>query len=843
MNFPKPIQQTITALFTIVIIFMGSSNLFSQEENNGQKEITVHMVGHAHIDPVYRWRWNDVRDRNLDFTFNNALDMLDQYPELTFSQSQLLFYESVQKNSPELFKRITHQISEDRWHVVGGQWIEPDEVLTSGESMIRQFLVAHDYYNRELGIDSISIAWSPDAFTGHPNTLPKIYSGCGIDYYVFSRSAPEDKRVFWWEGRDESRVLAYKIPDHYMPDYNNLAGTVKNWSEITNHKEVMMTFGKGDHGGGPQPQQIERLNRIDRSNDSINIVFGTSLDYFDNLPSGNSDWPVYKSELRKGFTGCYTSQAKIKRKNRKLENRLLTAEKFATIGCMYHRKPFFPRQDFLSAWKILLFNQFHDIIPGTMVSLAVNDVMKDYQTLDALTSDLLNYGLELIGSRIDTRMDGIPLVVYNPHSWEVTDYTRTNIRFVEKPENFKIIDQDKNSIPYQINSWSDDGLTANITIHAKEIPPTGYKTYEVLKEPHNRIDTELIVKSNRIENEYYVVEWDESGLTSIYSKTMDREILNGHGNALKLLREKAGESSSWGLSVSEEQIDLKSMHSPRIIKESPLQATVQWKDRSRSSKFTRKMTIKTGSPRIDFQLKVDWHESNKLLRVSFPIDIEDGNAYYEQPYGYIKRELNDKEKPAQKWVDLSNDQYGAALLNNGKNGFMINESSINMSVVRGPQGMDPRMDEGNHSFGYALVVHEGDWKDANIPQKALEFNQTLKSMQELHHIGKTNAWYTGNTTLPREHSFFGVDNDHVILSSIKVKRDEYNPAKVILRVFETEGKSGNVKVNLPTEPKNITECNHLEEPISPKSKINKDEDGFSFKIGHNQIRTFLVEFM
>ena len=205
-------MQRIYFLIIAFLVFNTHGNGQSDsKETNTQK---VKVVGHAHMDPVYRWRWNEIENREIYKTFSDVLDVLHDYPELQFAQSSLLFYATIQNSFPELFSEVKQSIQDNRWSVVGGQWVETDESMPSGESLIRQFLIARDYYSKNLEIENISVAWSPDVFTGHPGTIPKIYSGCGIQNYVFSRDAPDGKKIFWWESKDGSRILGYKIPGH-----------------------------------------------------------------------------------------------------------------------------------------------------------------------------------------------------------------------------------------------------------------------------------------------------------------------------------------------------------------------------------------------------------------------------------------------------------------------------------------------------------------------------------------------------------------------------------------------------------------------------------------------------
>ena len=827
----------------LLILNVLTINVFGQESSAINQEKTVYVLGHAHMDPVYRWRWNEIINRELDKTFTDVLGALDDFPDLHFVQSYLLYYETIQKHFPELFARINRSIEQDRWSVVGGQWVEADETLSSGESLIRQFLVARDYYSKNLKIDDVSIAWSPDVFTGHPVSLAKIYAGCGVKNYVFSRSEPEGKKVFWWESRDGSRILAYKIPGHYNPSFRQLPEHIDNWIKTSNYDKPMITIGKGDHGGGPSGTDINALERLSKEH-SLKFVHTSPEEYFKKLHQSGTQWPVQNNEfgysLQTGrWKGCYSSQARIKKYNRHFENQLLAAEKFSAIGTSYKGKPFYPREDLMAAWKILLLNQFHDIIPGTLTGLAANDAYRDYHKLGLITSELLENGLENLGNRIDTRIDGIPLVIYNPHSWPVSQFVDAEINFVKNVANFDILDADENPVPFTIKEKSEDGLNCTVTIDSRNIPPLGFKLLEVVENEPKVKESDLRSGNNEIENNYYVLRWDEKGLSSIYSKKLNREMLKDHGNTL-LLSEDHG--STWSMDLTGKEFHPQSLTKPEIIYSSPIKVVVRWEDYFQSSKFIRYMTVKADCEQIDFEMEIDWHDHEKLLRVVFPSRIEHGEAYYDQPYGYVKREGTSLESPAQKWIDYSNQESGISLLNNGKYGFTINDGVLTMSVVRGAREMDPRMDEGKHSFKYAIIAHRSGWRDANIPLKAWQFNQPLIAKQENRHRGELGAWKYSEQSFPAEKSFYSIDSDHVIISSLKVMQDAYDPYSIILRIIETEGKDEEVVVKLPHKPREVVECDHLERPIETSTTLTVEDDQFGFRMGHDQIRTFLVRY-
>ena len=830
-------SKTTILFFILIFPFLICK---SQEKRD---KLNVKLVGHAHMDPVYRWRWNEIENREIYKTFSDVLNVMDSVPELHFAQSYLLYYEAIQKQYPALFEKVKQSIAQKKWSVVGGQWVETDETLPSGESLIRQFLIGRDYYKKNLGIDKITIAWLPDVFTGHSSSIPKIYAGCGIKNYVFSREAPKDKRIFWWESADGSRILAYKIPGHYIPDYKTLPGQLEDWTKISGYHTPLLTFGKGDHGGGPGESDLRSLKLL--SNEfPIQFEYTSPEDYFNELNSTDKNWPVQNEEFGHQpnggqWLGCYTSQAKIKKLNRHFENQLIAAEKFSAIGTMHKGKPFYPREDFLEAWKILLFNQFHDIIPGTLTGLGVNDVLKDYEKLDQISSELLNAGLENIGNRINTEMAGIPVVVYNPHSWPVSQFVNVDISFVKRPTEFSIKDSEGNNVAYSLMNESEDSQTVSISMDAQNIPALGYKVYTVINEKKPKSATDIKVSENQIENKFLVVKWNEKGITSIYNKKLQKEFVNGIANQLQLLEDNG---NSWSLDLTGKEFSVNQLSPPKITFSSPEKVIIKWEDYYQSSKFTRYMTLKSNSEQLEFEIKVDWHSPNKLLRLVFPTALSDGEAYYDQSYGYVLRKETEKEYPAQKWIDYSEENYGVSLINNGKYGFTINNGALTMSVVRGARDMDPRMDEGKHSFKYALYIHQGDWRNADIPLRAWEFNQPLMAKQENQHPGEISGWTYSNLSFPLEKSFYGINSDHVIISSLKTKQDAYDPNPVILRIIETEGRNENVSVQLPYEAISVTECNHLEEPIESRSKIQVMGKEFNFTMGHDQIRTFMVHF-
>ncbi len=823
----------------LIILLFGATGSIAQTDS-----LSLKMIGHAHIDLAYRWRWNETKDHVAYDTFKGVLNMMQKEPGLTFAQSQLALYEIVQKKYPGLFKQIKQQIVNGTWFVVGDQWCEPDESMPNGESVIRQILIGKDYAKKNLPGSLSTIIWSPDAFTGKPGSLPQIYSGCGMKYYVFMRNPPKGKRIFWWESPDGSRILAYNTPGRYNNRItHDMVDGINDWYEDTKYGEALVLYGEGDHGGGPREPDIIGINKLKEQKKFKKISFGKPDEYFEQLSRVSTEWPVWNDEIgiRKAnnSTGSFTSHSQMKQANKELENELLVAERFASIGSQLQGKPFFPRLDLREAWKVLLRNQFHDILAGTCIGPVADDVMHDYSKLRVSIHNLLDFGLETIGNRIDTRGEGIPVVVYNSLSWERSDYVEANINFISKPGNFAIKDDQNKKIPFEIIDQSKDMLKIKVRFWAANIPSVGYKMFRIVNgEPDQFISDLKIIGDDMAENKYYQIRWDSEGIASLYDKISGKELLSGCGNQLLLCDELT--SSSWRMKLGN-QLSLQSIEKPKVIHSSALKIIVRWKDRSEESEFTREMILTAGSSRIDFRLKVDWHDKDKYLKVAFPCKINQGTAFYEQQFGAIERDQGEQEYPAQNWVDLSGPDAGIALLNPSRYGFMINDNTISMSILRSARDMNPRMDEGLNSLTYSIYPYSGDWKENGIPQKALEINQPLIVKQESKHKGETSGW-TSAITLPAKYSFYGTNSDHVIISAIKVQEGNWEPQKIILRMYETVGQGDTITVKLPVKPTTVEETNHIEEPIRSQSEIKMNANSFSFYMKPHQIRTFRVSY-
>jgi alpha-mannosidase len=580
------------------------------------------------------------------------------------------------------------------------------------------------------------------------------------------------------------------------------------------------------------------------------IRFTTPEQYFASLSQTRQDWPEYKGEMGLGtgeegddpgvWQGSYTSQARIKKRHRAAENNLLVAEKFSTIGSMLQRKPLFPRVDFREAWKLLLRNEFHDILPGTSIGDAFDDSQADFDQIDRESSRLLRFGLEVIGSRIDTRGEGMPLVVYNPVSWSRRDVAEASVVFQDSTSSFVIKDSDSRVVPYQSLAKSRDGRTHHILFISPQVPGLGYIVLRVFKQAGVTKPSLLKLQDHTIENTFYRITWNDRGIAGIWDKTRNTELLAGEGNTLQLWEENR--SSSWDLGLTGKFLPVAAKASVRIVERGPVRAVVRWQDGTPTSRFTRDLILYEDLDRIDFSMTVDWHEHDQLLKVAFPLRLQQATATFEQPYGSIVRPQDGQDRPAQNWIDLCDHQAGVALLNDGKYGFDVRDNVMRISVVRGARDMDPRMDEGEHSFHYALYPHQaGRWL-SQVVRSGLAFNQPLVTMQENFHTGTLPNWARKNNySLEQRKSFFSPEAPNVIITAVKVQQGDWSPANTVLRLFETEGQAVDVLVHCPWLPKAVQEINHVEEPL-PESSARAEADGFRVQLAPHQIKSVLLTF-
>jgi alpha-mannosidase len=805
------------------------------------KDYTAHVVGYAHMDMAWLWRWEESIHDIMYNTFTNQIRLMEQNPDYTFAQDQAVVLDSMERDYPDIFEGLVQHAKSGGFIPVTSGWVQMDENLSDGESLVRQFLYGQKYSKEKFG-HYIRVAWQPDVF-GHPVTMPQIARKAGIEFYLFQRpSDPSRPPMIWWQGVDGSRVLGYSAPGGYGGPVNHERTTVTGMeaAERMRVKDILELYGAGDHGGGPNPQDLANIAALNASLSEVRVKPTNVSDYIDAVLAEKKDFPVYNKEMNPVFAGCYTTQVDMKRHNREAEQLLLNAEKMSEIAVFFHYRRYSPSRDLSDAWKLVLLNQTHDLAAGSGIGPIYVDAAHQYHEVFERANRALDFSLENLGLQLDTRGDGVPLVVYNPQSWDRTDLVIAEVSASALSARMIAVHGGETT-PVQILTAlakSGERETATVAFVAKDVPQMGLKLYRIVTD-HSAPKAEKLPSAENkpallqsgstprpfLENEFLRVEIDPTtgNIASLYDKVNKRETFHGEGNSLtawedtpeqaeKTSKEYAGPAWNIGLTGKKQEVD--EVESVKVTERGPVRATIRVVRRFRDSLFTQDISLVAGIPRVDISMTVSWYERETLLKADFPVAFPSTKVSAEVPYGAIERDQNGEEAVMGKWVDISNAEGGVAILNNGRNGYDAKDNTIHLSVIRGPWSPDPRADEGEHTFGYSIYPHRGGWREGKVVFQALAFNSPLLAMQEPQHASPQEQGGGKSGGLPDSYSFIETNSDHVVLYALKQMEGFYN-TDAIARFVETEGREGDVTIKFPI-PVRATETTLLEDvPVGP----------------------------
>ncbi|MCX6150934.1 MAG: glycosyl hydrolase-related protein [Ignavibacteriales bacterium] len=816
------------------------------------RRFILYFDSNAHIDAAWLWRSKETIEV-CHKTFNSVFNIMDAKPDFTYTQSAAAYYDWMEKLYPDVYQKIKDRIKDARWEVIGGMWIEPDCNLIGGESWMRQILLAKKYFKEKLGQD-VRIGWNPDSF-GYNWNMPMFYKNAGIDAFITQKISWNETnvfpyRVFWWESPDGSRILTY-----FPFDYTNsitqafqFIDWMRQYEANTGYRKLMVLFGVGDHGGGPTIDMIDRIERLQKLDIYPTIEYGTATKYLDWLKEHDlTKLPVWKNELYLEYhQGTFTTQAKNKEYNRKSEVLLTNTEKFSSFAKLFGAK--YNAADLQDAWKTTLFNQFHDILPGSGIREVYIDAIEEYKEVEKVGIFILQNSLKEINGKINTTKitKGIPLTVFNSLNWNRTDVVKLQLSDGEVKD-YSVFDLDGKEIPSQ--TVRNDKLSKEIIFIAKDVPSLGYKTYELRVKNEERRDQIQLDSKNSLENEFFKINIDlKSGwINSIVDKRNGKEILKGDGNELQLLEDKPRAWDAWNVGLTgvkypstfqkTELIEDGSVRTVIRLFRNYLKPGVQ-KDfpteNFPSSFFTQDIILYKDLARIDFKTDVDWWEDKTMLKVAFPLSFSDSVATYEIPYGTITRSTGNTtswekaqyEVPAIRWADVSSGNYGVSLINNSKYGYDIKGNVMRLSLLRSPKWPDPTADRGKHSIEYSLYPHQGNWKEANTVRTGYEFNYPL--------IAVVNDLHKGE--LPDSKSFVQLDADNLILTQIKKAEDS---DAWVLQWYESKGKDTDAKLILPVTPKKIVLSNFLEDD---KEQVLFEKNLVVVPTKKNEVKTIKIYF-
>ena len=828
------------------------------------KRPKIYFIGQSHIDAAWLWTKDETLHICCKKTFESALALMEKYPEFKYAQSAAQYYEWMEKHYPEIFNKIKEKIEEGKWEIVGGSWVESDLNLPSGESLVRQFVYGKKYFKDKFGVD-VRVAWFPDSF-GFTATLPMILKGCDIDYFFTSKLSWNDMLrfpyyIFWWEAPDGSRVLAYQEISGFNDE--QIKRGIQLMRELHNSDTMLVNYGRGDHGGGPTEEDIKRIINYKELYD-INI--GTVLDFFRDIEreAGRLRIPIVADELYLQFhRGTYTTQARIKRLIRRCEVNLEVAEKLASLAYIFSLS--YPKEKFDKLWKILLFNQFHDIICGSSIEEVYRDSESELNFVLNESRKIIESSKKYLARLVPTNDNGA--IVFNPTSWDIKAVVKIPVKETKK----YILKDERNIYPAQLED--------NLLFTVISVPPIGYKSLK-LEEAEVKAPTELFAHEMGnyivLENKYLRVRISkESGrITSIYNKVFNKEVLDNRGVRIEVYNDEpvrgrvtvgtyasrgiggdAYGGDAWEIFTFQHpfSVSYRTLNEPKevkLIETGPVRARVLVKyiyrqQGRQNSVFKHYIDLYYDLPYLVGTLDIEWRALHRLAKLAIDVKFYDESPAYEIPYGVIERKniaspyasLFDRAKwevSAHRWIDYYSDEenYGLALINSSKYGFDIVNRTIRMSLLRaalhparyGTNIPGGPTDQGRHIITYALYPHKGSWRDAKVYKVAYIFNTPFEILSTSLNKGSLN----------REHSFISIEPENVVITTIK--RGESDESLVI-RLHEVEGKKASAVLRFDFKVKKVVETNLIERPIE---EVKLNENTARINIKPYQLKTIKV---
>lgn len=762
-----------------------------------------HMIGNAHIDAPWLWPWPEAMSV-VHSTFRSALDRMNEYPDFAFTASSAQFYAWVAATDPAMMAEIQKRVAEGRWDVVGGWWIEPDVNIPNGESLVRQGLYGQRLFQQLFG-HIATLGYNPDSF-GQTGTLPQILKLQGMRGYVFKRPmAPEKKLpgdLFWWEGADRTRVLAYRIPlDSGFEDF--LPYWVRQF--ITNlpepAKDLMIFYGAGDHGGGPTKALIQSILKMQKEAGAPVLFFSTPDRYFDEV-SKLGGLPVVAGELQHHSVGCYTAVSEIKKDNRITEAALATSEKVAELASAVAGFDY-PQSDLTAAWKKVLMMQFHDSISGTALPEHYRVSRHAYGYAQEVANQTLSLAMQKIAWEIPTTDPGSEyLVVFNPHAWDALLNVEYDLgwddwtgREVKSP----LEDDRGNRVPHQWTQASTVYDRRLKLIFQAPVPALGYRQFRLRKNLAAPPPASAVHATEKgLENEHLRVTFRDDGTLSVYDKDSNGEVFQGAGARAVVLDDRS-DTWSHGVRAYTQEVGAFGVARFQVLENGPVRAVVRVRTSYGTSSLQTDWMLYSGARALEARVTLDWHEHLKILKFSFPVNVNHPRPTYEVAYGYQERRAEGDEDPGQRWIDLSGGragkEYGLAVINDAKYGYSVQGNDMRISIVRGavyaqhepaklaPNGNYIWQDQGEQSFRMMLLPHAGAWQDAGVVRRAEEFTAPATVFYQGIHRGAR----------PLSASFMSVDVPNVVVSVVKKSEDGND---LIVRCYETAGREVKATLNL-----------------------------------------------
>lgn len=823
------------------------------------KQRRFNLLGHAHLDMAWLWT-TDETYAVAERTFKSVLNLQQDFPALTFGHTSPALYEWIENNRPELFKLIQNAVRSNKWEILGGMWVEPETNLVCGESLIRQLIYGQQYYQEKFGKiakvawlpDSFGFTWQlPQIMqqcgieyfvTGklHWNDTTKFPHGC-----------------FWWESPDGTQLFTLMSPPNVtgVMDTNPITMTDYgvDWEVQTGLQEIFWLPGVGDHGGGPTRDMLEVAAKWHNSPFFPQIEFATASDYLSRIsgnfaqsgrkprnfqsarasvrfnrerrPSQDAEdrektlpHPVWQDELYLELhRGCYTVHGEQKKYNRRCERLLYEAELWSTLatllcGDRFYIHPLFPNIKIILekagfcqanpqqlveiAWKKVLFNQFHDILPGTSIAEVFTEAKFDWEEAIALGENLLRHALNTLATSIKLpeapQGDAVPIVVFNSLNWKRSQVvTLVDSRF-NHDNLFWLWDSQGNKIV------ANSDRAGELSFLAQDIPGVGYSLYWIAQASGTKAQLKFNL-DYLLENNYLkvIVNPQTGDVESIFDRVNQREILRSPGNKLQAFRDRGQYWDAWNIDPEYEQKQLADTELKSIewLENSELRQVIRVVKQFNCSEFIQDYILENQASLLTIKNTVDWQETHVMIKVAFPLNLTSNYVTYEIPCSSIQRTTKPKtaaekaqwEVPALNWADLTDTKanYGVSLLNDCKYGYDAQPNQLRLTLLRAATWPDPQSDRGIHHFTYCIYPHQNSWQEANTVQKGYELNTPLQTViltqleQDNHH----------SPQLPTESELLNLSADNLILMAL-----QFSNHQLTMRCYEAGGTETKLKL-------------------------------------------------
>jgi len=787
---------------------------------------TYYLVGNAHLDPVWQWRWQE-GSMEAKATLRSALDRMKEFPEFRFVCSSASVYQWVEEFAPEMFEEIKERVKEGRFIIVGGWHVQPDCNLPSGEAFARQSLYSQRYFKETLG-ETAKIGYDVDSF-GHNAMLPQILKKSGMDSYIFMRPGPHEKDlnsdIFNWVSPDGSSVTTYRILEPYCFGFSTLEDLEKrleDLSERSRHELSVLPvfYGVGNHGGGPTIKHLELLREYAKKHPEKTMVYSDIQDFFDAIKKEDAAIPEFHDDLQHHASGCYAAEPSIKVGLRRAETALIAAESYGALAKTLCKKKDRTKV-YEEAWKNVCFSHFHDSMDGCSIKEVYEDAADMLGMSKHIAAVEENNALQSISWLINTKdtSKGLPVVVFNPYGFEAEQLVVLNRQCSV------VTDSDGNVIPSQyVHATSQECTFRQDTLFRAKVPALGYAVYyltdpadyngfrdfplpnptseAVRAIPWNGFQTANEHGGTILENEIFRIQFEEySGhITSFVDKRTGKEIITGKAAVPVVIDEYYHDTWSHAKNFFTDEMGRFSDAKVTVVENGPVRATVKVVSEYHKSTLTQYFSLSSESAKLEVKAHVDWHEKHKMLKMSWPMAVENPRAFYEIPFGVFERPADGEEEPGINWTAVKGTNGGYAILNDNTYSSSVKDNTIYQTILRSPIFGDhggPRDEEsdftaqGRFDFCYTLMETGDDWCDVVKEGKLL--NKGLTNIIETWHDGsRCDAPYAG----------INIDQLNVMLSAIKRSEDGTG---IVVRVYEITGKETAFTVTGDTIPCPLTD--------------------------------------